>query len=222
MKAGRLLGGFVAILLIGTLAGCGGGGGGTTTSPTTNTSSNTLSTATFSGKTFSVGYGGGTITFHADGTLSRVGGDVDTSNMTWAVNGSGQLVLYGKSQGAETYTLAGDSTNGWTGTAAYPDGTTRGVTLTPTAVLSTAMLSGKTFSASNGGAVTFNSNGTLTQVGSNTNGMTWAVNSSGQLVVYGTSKGTETFILSGDSTRGWTGTGFYADGTSNGFTLTPV
>lgn len=210
MKVGRMLRGvFLATILMGTFAGCGGGDG--------TTSSNQISTATFSGKSFTTG--DHTVVFNADGTITQDGVNV---NESWTVNSSGQLVIYSTSRGTETVTLSGDSTHGWTGTGNYSDGTTSGVTLTPPAVLSTSMLSGKTLSAGIGNsALTFNVDGTLSQNGFETS-MTWTVNGSGQLVIYGTSSGTEIFTLFGDSINGWKGIGVYSNGTSSNITFTPA
>jgi hypothetical protein len=68
------------------ITGC-GGGSGSLTPPTTQTPS-TVSTSTFSGKSFAVT--GGSLTFNADGTLSGMG--INVANETWSVNSSGQLV----------------------------------------------------------------------------------------------------------------------------------
>jgi flagellar basal-body rod protein FlgG len=84
-----------------------------------------------------------------------------------------------------------------------------------------SMFSGKSFDVPDG-TLTFNANGTLTGVGINVAYQTWSVNSSGQLVVYATTKGTATYTLSGDATKGWTGTITYSNGTTEAITLTPV
>ncbi len=118
-----MMGLFAAVVF--AMTGCGGGSGSSTT-PTTQTPT-TVSTANFSAKSFATE--GGTVTFNANGTLSSVG--FDTSNQTWAVNSSGQLMIYGTSKGTATLTLRGDATNGWTGSMAYANGTNETLTLTP-------------------------------------------------------------------------------------------
>ena len=83
------------------------------------------------------------------------------------------------------------------------------------------MISGRSFNGS-GTIMTFNADGTLTGVGF-ISPETWTINASGQLVTYGSSKGTFTFtIISGDATNGWTGTGTYSNGTTATGTLVPV
>jgi hypothetical protein len=170
------------------MTGCGGG-----SSSTQTPSASTASTATSSAKSFTTE--GGTVTFNANGTLSSVG--FDTSNQTWAVNSSGQLVIYGTSKGTATITLSGDATNGWSGNMAYANGTTETLKLTPVVatvvtgnVFTTAMINGKTFnftSSDSDGTLTFNSDHSLYAThspasGGGTSGGTWSINSSGQLI----------------------------------------
>jgi len=87
--------------------------------------------------------------------------------------------------------------------------------------ISTATFSGKSF-AMTGGTITFNADGTLSGVGVNTTNEAWTINASGQLVISGTSKGTETVTLTGDATHGWTGNMVYSDGTTATLTLVPT
>ena len=87
-------------------------------------------------------------------------------------------------------------------------------------VFTTNMISGKSFRVSSG-VVIFNVNGTLSGSAANSS-QTWIINSSGQLVIYNTGKGTATMTLvSGDATLGWTGTSTYSNGTSDSGTLVP-
>jgi hypothetical protein len=199
----------IVVFVMFSLSGCGGGGAAST--PTQN--ANAISTATFSGKSFAVI--GGTMTFNADGTLSGVG--VNTTNETWTVNASGQLVISGSSKGTGTCTLTGDATHGWTGNMVYSGGTTATLTLAPTtatAGFTNSMISGKSFSTGSG-IITFNADSTLSGVGINVTGGTWTINYSGQLVTYGSSKGTTTFtLISGDTTNGWTGISTYSGGSA--------
>lgn len=99
-------------------------------------------------------------------------------------------------------------------------------TLYPT-VFSAAMLSGKTFVASNGNITTLNTDGTVTIIGPSvvaTTGRTWAVTSSGQLILTNTGNGTETVTITAYNTI----TGIItvhisnSDGTTNTSTITPA
>jgi|GEM_PF-2683118 len=184
-----------------------------------------FTTAMLSGKSYTVT--GGTLTFNTDGSLSGIG--INVVNETWKINSSGQLVIYGSSKGTSTTTLvSGNATQGWTGNTTYTDGTTATMTLVPantppqTTGFTTAMLSGKSFTVT-GGTLTFNTDGSLSGVGINVVNETWKINSSGQLVIYGSSKGTSTSTLvSGDATHGWTGNTTYTNGTTATMTLVPA
>ena len=214
----KIMTGLLVAVVFG-IAGC-GGGSGSSASPSVQPTANK---AMFSGKSFSTG--SGTITFNADGTLSGAG--INVTGETWTVNSSGQLVTNGSSKGTAIFTLvSGDVGSGWTVTTTYSDGSaaTTG-TLVPVATprCTDSMFSGKSFSTG-GAIITFNANGTLAGVGINVTGETWAVNSSGQLVTSGSSKGTAIFTLvSGDATNGWTGTTTYSSGSAaTTGTLVPV
>ena len=84
------------------------------------------------------------------------------------------------------------------------------------------MLSGKSFAVT-GGTMTFNANGALSGVGINVTIETWSINTSGQLVILGSSKGTSTATLvSGNTTQGWTASMSYANGSTATLTMVPV
>ncbi len=204
----------MSLLVAGMLCmtGCGGGGGSPTT-PTNQTQS-ALKTDTFNGKSFTTS--DGVITFNTNGTLSGTGANT-YGIQAWSINSSGQLIVTNTGKGTATFTLAsGDATNGWTGYMVYSNGTSSTGTLVPVSnVATTTMFSGKSFTTSDG-VITFNANSTLSGTGANTYGIqAWSINSSGQLVVTNTGKGTATFTLvSGDATNGWTGNMVYSNGTS--------
>ena len=82
-------------------------------------SDNIITTAMFSGKSFTVD--SGTLTFNVDGTLCGAG--MNTVNETWTINSSGQLVVYNTGKGTATFTfVSGDATSGWTGSLSYSNG----------------------------------------------------------------------------------------------------
>lgn len=84
-----------------------------------------------------------------------------------------------------------------------------------------AMFSGKSFITSDG-VITFSTDGTMSGVGLQGN-ETWTINSSGQLVIYNTGRGTATYsFVSGDAMNGWTEHTTYSNGTSSTGTLVPA
>ena len=88
-------------------------------------------------------------------------------------------------------------------------------------VFTAAMFSGKSFTV-DGGLNTFNADGTFSVSGVTGIG-TWNVNSSGQLVRTGSSKGDATStILSGSATEGWTVNTIYANGFAANMAIAPV
>lgn len=86
----------------------------------------------------------------------------------------------------------------------------------------TAMLSGKTFTDSNGAIRKFNSNGTFYQSTSSTTNMTWSINSNGQILVVGGSGTATVTFISGSLSTGLNYSVLNTDGTTNTGTLVPA
>lgn len=90
---------------------------------------------------------------------------------------------------------------------------------TQTSGFTTAMLSGKTFYDSNGGVVTFNSNGTFYRSTSSATNMTWSINSNGQILVVSGSGIVTATLTSGSLSTGLNYSVSNTDGTTNIGTL---
>lgn len=91
-----------------------------------------------------------------------------------------------------------------------------------TILATSSMFSGKSFQTG-ADIITFNANGTVLGGGLNTRNEIWTINSSGQLVVYNTGKGTATFsFITGDATIGWTASITYSNGSPSAGTFVPV
>ncbi|KAA0894220.1 hypothetical protein [Oryzomonas rubra] len=184
--------------------------GKTTTNPTTWNGSVALNTKVW----------------HADGTWTQMtslnGSAVGTGSGTWSINSSGQLIF---TTTAATYTTTLNSPTTVTlvsytstGLTVFGDGVQMVFTYASGSapVFTSAMLSGKTFSAHGvradgstfSATVTYNADGTIT-------GMTdghWSINQAGNLVFSytPTGGGTETDTLAIVSTSGIQGTAGYA------------
>lgn len=167
--------------------------------------------------------------FNADGSyklttayVSSPNNLLTTNTGTWSINSSGQLVVTtttstgGDPLGTRTFDLVSATSTGLTMGSNGTTGVFTYVTTPATNGFTTAMISGKTFtfSSTNGtGTVTFKTDNTAVVTESNgvIRNPSWSINSSGQLVIKGSTE-TDTMTLTSATATTWTATSVEVEG----------
>lgn len=203
----------------GQFSGTKNGSGSWSATKSTNTASNVFTPAMVTGKTFSYSFSSnasitetGSITYKADNILTKTN-STGTLSGTWSINSSGQLAVTLPNE-IDTVTLTSSTPTSFTAVVEWRnpnDNRTGSGTLTGSLAsdlkFTTDLVSGRSFSFANSdgntGTVFLKADNTFTGTSSSdttTRNGTWSINSSGQLVIKGSTE-TDTMTLTSRSTN---------------------